>query len=84
MTKKREIEQLMQRIEYQYPQGGVHTYCRCECDKHIQRGYGPCAYCLTDQLGELIGHDRAEFFHRRVRKLSDLYHKILNGVSDDD
>lgn len=83
MTKKREIEQLMQRIEYQYPHGGVHTYCRCECDKHIQRGYGPCAYCLESALAKLIDPDAAAFFHRRVRKLSDLYHSIVNGVDND-
>lgn len=78
-----QITDLMQRIEWSYPHGGQHSFSRCDCDKHIMRGYGPCAYCLTDELGELIGADRAEFFHRRVRKLSDLYHSILNGVADD-
>jgi hypothetical protein len=84
MMSKPTAKQLMDRIEWSYPRDGVHTFNRCSCDKHIMRGYGPCAYCLTDQLGELIGADNAEFFHRRVRKLSDLYHSILNGVKDDD
>lgn len=76
----RHIEALMYNLEYQYPHSGVHTYCRCECDRNIQRGYGPCAHCIEAELAGFIGKDKAEFFHRRVRKLSDLFHSILNEV----
>lgn len=82
-NKAQYVSNLLEEIERQYPHW-PSTFGPCsKCGKHIARGSGYCESCLIDELSTIIGRDDAEFFARRVRKVSDLYHRIMNGVNDD-
>jgi hypothetical protein len=34
---------------------GEHTCTQCKCGRRYSRGGGPCALCVRDEIGELIG-----------------------------
>ena len=83
MTNPDKISNLLDAIQRQYPHF-PSTFNPCECNRSIARGTGKCAICYEEELSELVGHDQAEYYHKKVRKLSALYIKLVESGRDND
>ena len=83
VTKTSQVTRLMDNIKAQYPCFPA-TFNQCGCHRDIARGTGKCATCYEEELAALVGHDQAEYYHKKVRKLADLYIKLAGSVDDEE
>lgn len=80
--KQDEIYRLAEGIKRSYPYY-PSTFSRCpRCISRLGRGGEYCAYCLEDDLGKLVGPDKAHSFHLAVVHLSELEHDMMDSVKE--